>query len=143
VRRQLRGVDRDPAAHRVDLLGQPVDRLDQSGDVGRARQRQHCDPAGVLGEQVVEGILVQRAVWLGGHPDGPGPCPPRQVVRGCSSIVVSTTEPAGIRIERARWFTASVVFLPSTTTSRSGSAPTKVIRFSRAPSYAAVLRGDM
>ena len=56
---------------------------------------------------------------------------------------MSTTEPAAIRIERARWFTASVVFLPNTTTSRSGSAPTKVITVSRAPSYAAVLRRDM
>jgi hypothetical protein len=56
---------------------------------------------------------------------------------------VSTTEPTGIRIERASRFTASVVFLPNTTTSRSGSAPTKAMTFSRAPSYAAVLRRDM
>ena len=58
-------------------------------------------------------------------------------------MVVSTTEPAAIRIERARRFSASVVFLANTTTSRSGSAPTNARTWSRARSYAAVLRRDM
>jgi hypothetical protein len=56
--------------------------------------------------------------------------------------VVSTTEPGGIGSDRASRFTASVVFLTNSTTSRPGSAPTNRPTTSRASSKAAVLIRD-
>jgi hypothetical protein len=81
MRRQLCGVDQDLAADRVHLLGEPVDRLDDPGDVGRPRHRQQGDTAGADGQQPIERVLVQCAVGCGRDADGPPPCPPGQVVR--------------------------------------------------------------
>ena len=56
---------------------------------------------------------------------------------------MSTTEPSASTIDRANSLIASVVFFVNTTTSRSGSAPTKCPMTSRASSNAAVLTRDL
>ena len=80
VRRELGGVDEDPPADGVDLLGQAVHRLDHAGHVGRATDGQQRDAAGEAAEVAFEIVLVQRAVGSGADVHDLGPGPPREVV---------------------------------------------------------------
>ena len=132
---ELGGVDQDAPAGRVHPLGQGVDRRHDAGDVGGAGDGQQRDPPRVAGEQPVQVVLVEGPVRSRAHVDDRGPSPPRQVV----GVVLERRREhdrarSGIVSDRAARLSASVVFRPNTTTSRSGSAPTNAPTASRARS---------
>ncbi len=140
---ELGGVDEDPRSRRMDLLGEPVHWRHDAGDVRRARDRQQRHPARVQGQQVVEVVLVEGAVGAGSDVDDPSAARHGRSFEWCSRTVVSTTASSGSGSEPARQLTASVVFFPKTTTSRSGSAPTNSPTMARACSYTSVLNRDL
>ena len=111
-----------------------VDPGHDAGHVRRAGDAQHADPTGVAGEQLVEVVLVERAVGCGPDVDDPGPLAPRQVVR---VVLEHGRDDHGVvghaTTAWASMLIASVVCLPKTTVSRSGSAPTNRPTTRRAP----------
>ena len=64
---ELGGVDGDVSADRVHLLGEGVDRRHDTGDVRRARHGEQRDATGMLREQFVEVLFVERTVRQRAH----------------------------------------------------------------------------
>ena len=96
VRRELGGVDEDPSARGMDLLGQLVHRLHDSGDVRRARHGEQRDATGVLGEAPIE-ILDIQAHRPGGHPREPRGSVLSTAGRSSGVRALSSTPPHRVR----------------------------------------------
>ena len=141
---ELGGIDEDPPADGVDLLGHPVD----------------GGTTPVTFEAPVTASSATRPAWRASAASRsssstvPSRCardvddrpatPPRQEV----GVVLEDRRQHDLAlgddvIVRAKRLMASVVFFVNITTSRSGSAPTKPPTTSRASSNAAVLSRDL
>ena len=81
MRSELSGVDQDPAADGVDLGRQLVDRLHDARDIGGAQHGEQGASTGVLPQEPIEVVDVERAVVVDGDALDVRPGPPRKLVR--------------------------------------------------------------